>query len=79
MTSQLSLLPETSLSPAGLQYQTDFIPEQDEHSIVRHIQSLPLQPFQFGAFEGKRRVASFGWRYDYSQQSCRKPRRFRTG
>jgi hypothetical protein len=27
-----------------------------------------LQPFQFGAFEGKRRVASFGWRYDYSQQ-----------
>lgn len=25
-------------------------------------------PFQFGAFEGKRRVASFGWRYDYSQQ-----------
>jgi alkylated DNA repair dioxygenase AlkB len=28
---------------------------------------LPLAPFQFGAFEGKRRVASFGWRYDYSQ------------
>jgi hypothetical protein len=42
VTSQLSLLPETSLSPAGLQYQPDFIPEQDEHSIVRHIQSLPL-------------------------------------
>jgi hypothetical protein len=27
--------------------------------------SLPLAPFQFGAFEGKRRVASFGLRYDY--------------
>jgi hypothetical protein len=25
---------------------------------------LPLQPFQFGAFEGKRRSASFGFRYD---------------
>lgn len=72
VTSQLSLLPETSLSPAGLQYQPDFISEQDEHSIVRHIQSLPLQPFQFGAFEGKRRVASFGWRYDYSQQKLQK-------
>ena len=29
------------------------------------IQTLPLQPFQFGEFEGKRRVASFGFRYDY--------------
>ena len=35
---------------------------------MRNIRSLPFQPFQFGAFEGKRRVASFGWRYDYSQQ-----------
>ena len=25
-----------------------------------------MQPFQFGAFEGKRRVASFGFRYDYA-------------
>ena len=29
---------------------------------------MPLQPFQFGAFEGKRRVASFGFRYDYTLQ-----------
>jgi alkylated DNA repair dioxygenase AlkB len=27
---------------------------------------LPLQPFQFGRYEGKRRVASFGFRYDYT-------------
>jgi hypothetical protein len=27
--------------------------------------TLPLQPFQFGQFVGKRRVASFGFRYDY--------------
>jgi alkylated DNA repair dioxygenase AlkB len=25
-----------------------------------------LQPFQFGQYEGKRRVASFGFRYDYT-------------
>jgi alkylated DNA repair dioxygenase AlkB len=29
------------------------------------IRTLPLQPFQFGQFEGKRRIASFGFRYDY--------------
>jgi alkylated DNA repair dioxygenase AlkB len=68
VTSQLSLLADASLTPAELQYQTDFVSERDENDLVRHIRSLPLQPFQFGAFEGKRRVASFGWRYDYSQQ-----------
>jgi alkylated DNA repair dioxygenase AlkB len=29
------------------------------------IRTLPLQPFQFGEFESKRRVASFAFRYDY--------------
>jgi alkylated DNA repair dioxygenase AlkB len=68
VSSQLSFLPDASLSPAGLQYLRDFISERDEHDLVQRIRSLPLQPFQFGAFEGKRRVASFGWRYDYSAQ-----------
>jgi hypothetical protein len=30
------------------------------------VAALPLQPFQFGQCEGKRRVASFGFRYDDS-------------
>jgi alkylated DNA repair dioxygenase AlkB len=29
---------------------------------------LPLQPFPFGQYEGKRRVASFGFQYDYTQR-----------
>ena len=36
--------------------------------VVRFVSALPLQPFQFGAFEGKRRVASFGFRFDYTLQ-----------
>src|ERR1700754_1539367 len=36
--------------------------------MIAGISALPLTPFQFGAFEGKRRVASFGWRYDYSHR-----------
>jgi alkylated DNA repair dioxygenase AlkB len=70
--AQLSLLPDVSLGPEGLRYQPDFISEEDERDLVARIQSLPLEPFQFGAFEGKRRVASFGWRYDYSRQSLEK-------
>ena len=30
------------------------------------VATLPLQPFQFGQYGGKRRVASFGFRYDYA-------------
>jgi alkylated DNA repair dioxygenase AlkB len=65
---QLSLFSNPSPAPAGLRYQPDFISKRDERELVARIRSLPLEPFQFGAFEGKRRVASFGWRYDYSQQ-----------
>jgi alkylated DNA repair dioxygenase AlkB len=36
------------------------------------IRTLPLQPFQFGEFEGKRRVASFGFRYDYDLRQLKR-------
>jgi hypothetical protein len=36
--------------------------------LIGHVSALPLQPFQFSAFEGTRRVASFGFRYDYTLQ-----------
>lgn len=68
MREQLSLFSNPSPAPEGLRYQPDFISERDERELVARIRSLPLEPFQFGAFEGKRRVASFGWRYDHSQQ-----------
>src|SRR4029079_2789739 len=58
--------------PQGLRYQPDFISVAEERDLIERIRALPLAPFQFGAFEGKRRVASFGWRYDYSQQKLEK-------
>ena len=33
-----------------------------------HIRALPLAPFQFGIYEGKRRVVFFGSRYDFTHQ-----------
>ncbi|HEV2503726.1 MAG TPA: alpha-ketoglutarate-dependent dioxygenase AlkB [Mesorhizobium sp.] len=67
MPDQLHLFAEES-EPQGFRLIPDFIGVQEEHALVGHLQKLPLAPFQFGAFEGKRRVASFGWRYDYSLQ-----------
>ncbi len=66
MAEQLALFTEHSVRPEGLVYAGDFISGAFERELIAGVTSLPLQPFQFGQFEGKRRVASFGWRYDYS-------------
>ncbi|OAF05218.1 2OG-Fe(II) oxygenase [Bradyrhizobium centrolobii] len=66
--TQLGLFAGPQEGPAGLRYTDDFIPEAVEQDLIRRIAALPLQRFQFGAFEGNRRVASFGFRYDYSLQ-----------
>ena len=54
--------------PPGLRYETDTFSAEEERALIERFASLPLAPFQFGAFEGKRRVASFGFRYDFSDQ-----------
>ena len=67
MPAQYALFPD-SRRPEGLRYRPDFVTGDEERELIARFASLPLAPFQFGAFEGKRRVASFGWRYDYSDQ-----------
>lgn len=66
MTEQLGLFSRTADAPEGLQYAAEFISPAIERELIGHIAALPLQPFQFGTYEGKRRVASFGFRYDYT-------------
>jgi alkylated DNA repair dioxygenase AlkB len=34
--------------------------------LIKRLAALPLEPFQFGQYEGKRRIASFGFSYDYT-------------
>jgi alkylated DNA repair dioxygenase AlkB len=63
---QLNLFAAVAEGPAGLQYWPEFISADDERRLIAMIKDLPLQPFQFGAYEGKRRVVSFGYHYDYS-------------
>jgi hypothetical protein len=66
--AQLTLFSPPNAGPQGLCHQPDFISTEEEKDLIGRIRALPLAPFQFGVFEGKRRVAWFGWRYDYSQQ-----------
>ena len=66
--SQLALFDERPPGPGGLKYVADFVSPETERELIAHIASLPLKPFQFGAFEGHRQVKSFGFRYDYTLQ-----------
>jgi alkylated DNA repair dioxygenase AlkB len=66
LTEQLALFSQKTASPEGLQYAAEFVSPAIERQLIGHVSALSLQPFQFGAYEGKRRVASFGFSYDYT-------------
>jgi alkylated DNA repair dioxygenase AlkB len=66
VSAQLALFEGLPREPVGLRYVANFISPTTEERLIAGIRALPLQLFQFGQFEGKRRVASFGFRYDYA-------------
>jgi alkylated DNA repair dioxygenase AlkB len=53
--------------PDGFRFQPHLISPAEEQELVERLKTLPLNPFQFHGFEGKRRVVSFGWRYDFNR------------
>jgi alkylated DNA repair dioxygenase AlkB len=52
--------------PAGFRYQTELISKDVERMLAAQIAALPLKEFEFQGFLGKRRIVSFGWRYDFN-------------
>ena len=71
MSAQLALFNDDQAGPNGLRYTPEFVSAETERALIACISELPLKPFQFGAFEGNRRVTSFGFRYDYTEQRLR--------
>jgi len=52
--------------PEGFRYAPDIIAPDEERDLVVHLEKLPFKEFEFQGFLGKRRVVSFGWRYDFN-------------
>jgi alkylated DNA repair dioxygenase AlkB len=71
VSEQFALFERLPPGPEGLRYVDDFLTAEDEEHLLCRVAALPLQPFQFAPFEGKRRVASFGYRYDYHLQKLK--------
>lgn len=70
MADQLSMFdaPGERGLPEGFRYQRDVLQAEDERELIARVQELPLREFEFQGYTGKRRVVSFGWRYDFNDR-----------
>jgi hypothetical protein len=64
-TAQLELLTPDPLPIEGFAYQPDLVPPDMERALIAHFAALDFKDFEFHGFLGKRRVISFGVRYDF--------------
>lgn len=53
-------------APPGFRYQADLVSPDEERELVGRLTLLAFEAFQFRGFEGRRRVVSFGLRYDFN-------------
>jgi alkylated DNA repair dioxygenase AlkB len=52
--------------PAGLVYQRDFLDADEERDLVALIRGWPLEAMRYKAYTARRRVLSFGGKYDFN-------------
>lgn len=64
---QLNLLRAEAV-PEGFAYLPEVVTPDEERHLIERFAKLPFKAFEFRGFEGKRRVVSYGWRYDFSKQ-----------
>jgi alkylated DNA repair dioxygenase AlkB len=72
MSNQLALFETVSRLPDGFKYQPDVVAESEEHGLLAAIRDLPFKEFEFHGYTGKRRVVSYGWRYDFKERRLEK-------
>ena len=68
---ECDLFDDAHSSPSGFSYWPDAVSRSEENAWVRQLEALPFKPFVFHGYLGKRRIVSFGWRYDYAGRALR--------
>jgi alkylated DNA repair dioxygenase AlkB len=66
-----SLFPIEYNFPNGFTYTSDFITEEEERFLLEKIKEIELHAFIFQGYEAKRRVASFGYDYNFNSRSLK--------
>ena len=74
MNHQLDIFgaPPAPALPEGFVYRDEVISADQERALVERIRALPFREFEFHGYVGKRRVVSFGWRYDFEARVLHK-------
>jgi len=62
------LEPQPSL-PEGFVYEPEFLGREEENFLLRTAESLPLQEAQYREWQAKRRIVSYGGRYDFTHRA----------
>lgn len=55
--------------PNGLVYRPDFLSKTEEKVVLAYLQNLPLEYSRLDKHVSKRRVAGFGWGYDFATKT----------
>jgi alkylated DNA repair dioxygenase AlkB len=67
--AQFDLFAPPAALPEGFRYRAELIAAEDEVRLIAHFAELDLHEYDFHGYFGKRRVASFGIRYDDSSRT----------
>lgn len=65
--SQPSLFADPTAPLPGLRYETDFLSADEEQRLIEHIIRLPLEEMRYKSYTARRRIVSFGGRYDFDR------------
>src|SRR5688572_5415950 len=69
--AQPDLFRASAALPEGFAYRPDFLAPAEERELVERFAGLPFKEFEFHGYLGKRRVLSFGWKYDFGARELR--------
>src|SRR3954452_18812965 len=64
---QPGLFQPSNTLPDGFVYRPDVVSPAEERGLVSFMADLPFREFEFRGYQGKRRVVSFGWKYDFNK------------
>ena len=66
---QIALFGAPAALPEGFKYLPGLLSPREEEQLLADIRRLPFKEFLFQGFVGKRRVVSYGWRYDFNERA----------
>jgi alkylated DNA repair dioxygenase AlkB len=70
--AQLTLFGAPSALPDGFRYAAHLLAQEEEADLADAFRKLPFKEFEFQGFLGKRRVVSFGWKYDFNTRDLQR-------